>query len=57
MFIFWLILPYLVASAVRSVQKKLNEAEDPDKEALKIGQAITDNLRDAIKPALQGVLS
>lgn len=57
MFIFWLILPYLVASAVRSVQKKLNDAEDPDKEALRIGQAITDNLRDAIKPALQGVLS
>jgi hypothetical protein len=57
MFIFWLILPYLVASAVRSVQKKLNEAEDPDKEALRIGQAITENLRDAIKPALQGVLS
>jgi len=57
MFIFWLILPYLIATAVRSVQKKLNEADDPDKEALKIGQAITDNLRDAIKPALQGALS
>jgi hypothetical protein len=54
LFLFWLILPYLIASAVSSVHKKLDEAENPDKEALKIGRSIAEELRDALRPALQG---
>lgn len=49
MFIFWLVLPYLIASAVSSVHKKLDDAEDPAKEALLIGRTIARELQDAIK--------
>jgi hypothetical protein len=49
MFIFWMILPRLIAAAVTSVHDKLSAAEDPQAEARRIGRDITEAIQDTLK--------
>lgn len=49
MFIFWMILPRLIAAAVTSVHDKLSAAEDPKAEAMRIGRELTQAAQDTLK--------
>jgi hypothetical protein len=49
LWIFWIVLPYLLASAVTSVHKKLAAAGDPWAEAVRIGNELTNTIKKALE--------
>lgn len=48
MFIFWMILPRLIAAVIMTLHKKLSDAEDPQAEADRIGRELTNTLKEQL---------